>query len=252
MGTDLFEKVLIQLKEYTQNIALHVFGDPLCVSDLQSYLDLALRYDKKVHLTTTGYYIRNFSQEVFFHPSIAQINFSLNSFNKNNLKISLEDYLHPLIQLAQKKSEHRLDFFVNFRLWNKDDLESEKKFNDKVLKILNENFDEISQKGKSLRLGNKILVHFDNYFQWPSLHNTTSSDGTCHGLQSQLAILSDGTIVPCCLDGFGVINLGDIKYQTLDSILQSKKALQIIDGFKNNKAIEELCQKCTYKHRFDK
>lgn len=38
--------------------------------------------------------------------------------------------------------------------------------------------------------------------------------GTCYGLKTHIGILSDGTVVPCCLDGEGIINLGKISYET--------------------------------------
>ena len=35
-------------------------------------------------------------------------------------------------------------------------------------------------------------------------------DGTCYALRDHIAILSDGSIVPCCLDTKGDIKLGNI------------------------------------------
>jgi len=94
-------------------------------------------------------------------------------------------------------------------------------------------------------------VHFDNYFQWPSLDAKNRTDGYCHGLISQIGVLTDGTVVPCCLDGEGVINLGNLHTEKLSAILGSPRAKDIVKSFKNNKAKEELCQKCTFKERFN-
>ena len=103
---------------------------------------------------------------------------------------------------------------------------------------------------KSIRLASKILVHFDNYFEWPSLTNKIYGDGTCQGLQSHIAILASGKVVPCCLDCDGIIELGDLHDESLESILKSSRAVKMLEGFKEGKATEELCQKCSYKERF--
>lgn len=95
-----------------------------------------------------------------------------------------------------------------------------------------------------------MLLHFDSYFEWPSLNSTHESDGTCYGLKSHIGILANGTVVPCCLDGEGVIDLGNLNETTLESILTSKRAKDMIEGFREFKAVEELCKKCSYKDKF--
>jgi radical SAM protein with 4Fe4S-binding SPASM domain len=99
-------------------------------------------------------------------------------------------------------------------------------------------------------LASKVLLNFDDYFEWPSLSNPIYGDGYCGGLDSHFAILSDGKVVPCCLDYEAVIELGDLKHQSLCEILSSNKACAIKEGFKQSMAVEELCQKCSYKSRF--
>jgi radical SAM protein with 4Fe4S-binding SPASM domain len=103
---------------------------------------------------------------------------------------------------------------------------------------------------KPFRLENQILIDFESYFEWPTLHNTTLTHNYCHGASSQIGILSDGRVVPCCLDSFGIVNFGNLKEDTLKDILNSSKAKNMIEGFKKSIAIEELCQKCRYKDRF--
>jgi len=255
MNLELYEKILKQLTPYTKDIALHVFGDPLTLSNLEKYLDIALKYNLKVHITTTGYYLKNFNLNIFLHKAIKQINFSLNSYNKNEMKISLKEYLEPMIQLSKLKLKNKINMFINFRLWNIDDKNSEDKFNKQIFNILSKEFNinlENINTTKNVRLDNKILINFDKYFKWPSLNDTERSHGFCHGLSSQLAILSSGVVVPCCLDSFGIMNLGNLKDTSLDNILNSKKSVNIVNNFKQNIASEELCQKCTFKDRFDK
>ena len=248
-----FEGILVQVQPFTKLIALHIFGDPLTLKNLDKYLDLALKYKISVEITTTGFFLQNHPLELFLHPAIRQINFSLNSFDKNDTKLTLNQYLESLFSLCDLKLEKKIHNFINFRLWNLDKEKSDSEFNKRVLEQLSKKFqlDLVNiDTSKPTRLENQILLHFDNYFEWPSLQSGHFSHGFCHGSTSQMGILSDGTVVPCCLDGFGVINLGNIFEKPLLEILESKRAKDIIEGFQNNRAVEELCQKCSFKDRF--
>jgi radical SAM protein with 4Fe4S-binding SPASM domain len=66
-----------------------------------------------------------------------------------------------------------------------------------------------------------------------------------------MGILADGTVVPCCLDKEGVINLGNCSAKRIDHIMRSPRAKALRDGFKNGILVEDLCRKCTYIERFD-
>jgi radical SAM protein with 4Fe4S-binding SPASM domain len=253
ISIEQFEQILEQIKSYTKVVAFHIFGDPLTLKNLKSYLDMAYKYRLQVEITTSGFFLPNHPLELFLHPSIRQINFSLNSFAKNDTKLTLDHYLQPMFELCDRKLENKVHSFINFRLWNLDKNKSEKDFNQVVLEKLFHKFQVTPiniDHTKSLRLENQILLHFDHYFEWPSLNNTHFSHGFCHGLSSQMGILSDGRVVPCCLDGFGIIDLGNIFKTSLHKILQSQKAQNIVQGFRNGKAHEELCQKCSFKERF--
>jgi radical SAM protein with 4Fe4S-binding SPASM domain len=253
MNVDDFESIIKQVSNYTNVITFHMFGDPLTLSNLEQYLDITHKYNLKVEIVTSGYYLNKFNPKIFLHTAIRQINFSLNSFNKNDMGMSLDEYLQYMFDICKLKLQSKANFFINFRLWN---LSKEKKsysFNIEVIKKLEEYFNiSINKEEKdSIRLDNKILLDFDNYFQWPSLESTNNTNGTCYGLKSHIGILSNGDVVPCCLDCNGHIVLGNLQNNTLDYILNDKKAQNIIEGFKNNIAVEVLCKKCTFKHRFN-
>ena len=67
--------------------------------------------------------------------------------------------------------------------------------------------------------------------------------------KDQLAILVDGTVVPCCLDSEAVIKLGNIYEDRLEDILNSKRFQEMRKGFCNRKVTEELCKHCSFKER---
>lgn len=254
MDLDFFETIVSQVKKYTNTILYHIFGDPLTLSNLKEYLEITHKYNLKVEIVTTGYYLKNFDLELFLHPAIKQINFSLNSFNKNDLSMSLDTYLKPIFDLCDLKLKNKIHSFINFRLWNldssnKSDIEFNKKVLQKISKHFEINLDALST-SKPTRVENQILIDFDSYFEWPTLSSTNNTNAPCYGLRSHFGILSNGTVVPCCLDSYGIIALGNLHDTTLDNILQSKRVDNIINGFKKGIAVEELCKKCTFKERF--
>ena len=257
MDLEFFETVVAQSSQHSKEIACHVMGDPLTLPNLSAYLDILHRYKMKALLTTSGYYFKKHSPQSLLHPAIKQINISLNSYNKNDSAITLEQYLAPILSLCQEKLKQERDIFINLRLWNLDENISERVFNEEIFEALSWAFEveiesnEIySNRPKSLRLTTKILLHFDDYFEWPSLKNPIYGDGKCQGLSSHIAILSNGKVAPCCLDGEGVIELGNLHTHSLAHILDSKRVTDIRRGFQNAKAVEDLCQRCSYKERF--
>ena len=64
------------------------------------------------------------------------------------------------------------------------------------------------------------------------------------------AVLSDGTVVPCCLDHEGDVPLGNLFSQELDEILRALPAQALLSGFAARKLTQPLCRRCGYARRF--
>lgn len=258
MPLEVFENINKQLKKFTHELAYHIVGDPLVLSNLKNYLDISLNNKLKVNIVTTANNLKPSMFELLTHKAIRQVNFSLNSYNANSHKKSLEEYLQPIFEFAHYVQEQKKELFINFRLWNFDDALSAQTFNERVFDYANDFFkqelsfkDVQKKRPKSLRIAKKLFFHFDDYFNWPTLDGQSKlKHGFCYGLKSHFGILSSGSVVPCCLDKDGVVNLGNIHEQTLEDILNSSRVKQIQEGFLNQEAVEELCQKCEYKERF--
>lgn len=249
MGLDTFESILQQLK--ADEIALHVMGDPLTRSNLKEYLDLAQKYNFKVSLTTSGFYIKNHDFSTLLHSSIDQLNISLNSFNKNVSKLTLDEYLNPIFSLINYKLKNNIDKLINLRLWNLDNQKSEDYFNNEIFSKIYQKFKvdvSLQQANRSVRVACKVRVHFDEYFEWPTLNNPIYKNSRCLGLNKQIAFLSDGRVTPCCFDSNGYVNLGDIKTTSFDTIL--KNSSDIAKGLRDGNPTEDLCKRCSYRLRF--
>lgn len=106
---------------------------------------------------------------------------------------------------------------------------------------------------ENIKIRENIYVNKANEFLWPEIQNNYYQEkGYCYALKDQIAILVDGTIIPCCLDGEGVINLGNIYQANLKSILESDRVIQMMSGFKNRIVTEELCKHCNFKEKFNR
>lgn len=258
MDIQEFEKILDQVKDYTGHIYLHIKGEPLMHPRLGEFLDMANDYKLHVNLTTNGTLIDKCKEILLNKPAIRQVNISLHSLDQNQWYKSRENYMDNILDFIDDAKDNKM--IIGLRLWN---LSSKKEDNlqknNYILKRLEESFNidfsklEAFQSRRGLKIRDRLYLNEDEEFIWPSLDNDIYEEkGFCYGLRDQLGILVDGSLVPCCLDGEGVINLGNIHESTLDEILKSQRALNIYNNFSNRTAIEELCKKCGYRSKFGK
>lgn len=260
MSLDRFDDINSQLKPFTKELAYHIVGDPLVLSNLNEYLNISKKHELKVNITTTANNISSKHYDALMNETIKQINFSINSYNANSHKKSLDEYLNPILDFIEFAQNLKHEYFINLRIWNLDDTKSAKEFNKAVFEKVNERFDSninidevYENRPKNIKVVRKVFFNFDEYFNWPSLENEFVSDkGFCYGLDSHFGILTSGEVVPCCLDQNACINLGNTNDSQLVDILNSKRVKDIQNGFKKGIVVEELCQKCDYRTRFDK
>lgn len=243
-----FETILKKIADYTDYIYLHVKGEPLLHSKLEELLSLCKKYNKKVNITTNGTLLKERKDILSNSNCIRQLNISLHSENQK------ENYLKEVLEITSELSSK---MNIVYRFWTLSNLKLDKKSTEIVGNISNyyELSTEIVEKIKNeqnIKIKDHIYINKANQFIWPSLENEYYNEtGYCYGLKDQLGILSDGTIVICCLDGEGITNLGNIFTDDLNTILNSERVEKIIKGFQNRKVVEELCKHCSFKDKFD-
>jgi len=238
-------QALDQIKEVTDYVYLHLKGEPLLHPDFNEILALCEKKQLYVQLVTNGTFLNQYP-DLIHQKCLRKISFSLHSIPYQSL--DAEDYITPILKFAENASI--LDGpYVELRFWNIDHLDKKSEICLNTIKKLHPLI-ETSRPGSFKWLKN-VYIHFDSQFQWPSEASANDSSGTCQGARSMIGILCDGTVVPCCLDDQGTINLGNIFTHPLSQILQSPRLCAMQKGFKERKLIEPLCQKCTYRHRFN-
>lgn len=250
--------MLDQIKPHTNHIYLHVKGEPLLHPKIDLLLDAAHEKGFKVNITTNGTLITKNKAKLLGKPALRQMNFSLHSFDGHIGSENRDGYLREILDFVREASEHNVLF--SFRLWNltQDNMTNlERSRNRETLSILEKEFnldyqiEERVEPGKGIRIGKNVYINQDYEFQWPSL-DAPEDDGKgfCHALRTQAAVLVDGTVVPCCLDGEGVINLGNVHETSFSEIVDGERANNLYYGFSRREAVEELCRKCGYRQRF--
>ncbi len=258
MDLNTFNNILDQIKPHTNHIYLHVKGEPLLHPKLDQLLDAADTKGFKVNMTTNGTLIEKARHRILGKPAVRQMNFSLHSFDGHEGSEDREGYLYRIIDFVREAVKQ--DIIVSFRLWNltEDNMTNlQKQRNRETLDILEHEFGldfKIEEKvvpGSGVKIAKNIYLNQDHEFEWPSLAaEEDDGKGFCHGLRSQAGVLVDGTVIPCCLDGEGVINLGNINATPFSEIVESKRANDLFYGFSRREAVEELCRKCGYRKRF--
>ena len=240
------EEVLNKINDYTDYVYLHVKGEPLLHPNLKEILDLCEKHHKKVNITTNATLVKE-KESILNHPAIRQINLSVHSENKK------ENYLEEIFEVVDKLKDKN----IVYRFWTMEANNLSKESTDSVEKIikhyqLSPEIVEKLKKDTNIKINNYTYVNKANQFIWPDINNDYyKENGYCYALKDQLAILVDGTVVPCCLDSNGIINLGNIYNNDLSEIIDSSRYQKMRVGFCNRKVTEELCKHCSYKERFD-
>lgn len=249
MSIETFKHIIEDVKNYTDYIYLHVKGEPLLHKEIYNFIDIAGKEGLKVNITSNGTIL---NRDILKLKGLRQFNFSLHSFEAES-GIDKAEYIQSILEYSKEAKENGK--IVSLRLWNIEDKSLREKNREVLAQI--EEFYGVSLdldkfvRGRGIKLEDKIYLNFEEVFVWPNTNNEFYSEkGFCYGLNTHFGILVDGTVIPCCLDDNGIINLGNIKNTNLKEILDSERTKNIIEGFKNRICTEDLCKKCEFKERF--
>ncbi len=248
MPVDEFQLIINKIRPYTDYIYLHVLGEPLLHPQLDKILALAEAANLNVNITTNGALI-NHKKEILLSRSVRQINISLHDAEENIALQNLDFYFDTIFNFALKAADKT---YVNFRLWNSGEAKSIDFNNICIIKIatkfnISENDLKTYDSKTGIKLGNRIFLQHAPRFDWPDGETSRNKwTKNCYALRDHIAILCDGTVVPCCLDADGNMNLGNIFTEDLREIILSERALKIKNGFQNNKITQEFCKSCGF------
>lgn len=241
MALHEFTHILNEISGYTKHVYFHVQGEPFLHPELISFMDDCYLKGFKVHLVTNGTLLNRMDISLYTHPALVQLSVSLHS---SQIEINDDNFI-VLKKLIETVDSLKVSLFL--RLWTFKD--------NNLINLLNSLIqpNTVQLEGKRIRIKRNLFVDLDDEFEWPNLNQTfQSNSGICHAGTKMMAILSNGDVSPCCLDANGIIDLGNIHQIGFKQIVNSEKYLNIIKGFERGLCVEQLCQGCTYRLRFNK
>lgn len=243
-----FRAIAREIRPFTSYVYLHVLGEPLLHPAFGEILGIAAEENLRVNITTNGTWLQKREGDLLRFPP-RQMNISLHDIEENIPPDRWGDYLDEALRFASLISENT---YVNFRLWNVDVAAADGFIRfclDKVSTYFEmpQPLTITSLKGKGVKLAPHIFIEGDKRFDWPDgKTNRNHQLKKCYALRHQVAILSDGTVVPCCLDGDGRMSLGNIFEQSFSEIISSPRATAIKKGFEHGHIVEPFCNSCGF------
>lgn len=245
MSREEFALVLEKVQGLTRYIYFHLMGEPLLHPDLPLFIRQSKEKGLLPVITTNGTLLKKRKEEIIA-SGVHKVSVSLHSFEDGD-KRPHEKYLEDVADFAEEASASGI--IVVLRLWNRG---ADDSLNGDVLDFLRSRIGgEWGENTKGIRIHDKLHIEWGDRFEWPDKDLSAGDDNVfCYGLRDHFGILCDGTVVPCCLDSDGIINLGNIFENDIESILSSPRAQKIKEGFACRKANEALCKKCGYARRF--
>lgn len=256
MGLAEFEVLCRAATPLTERICLHLMGEPLTHPKFDKILAIGSRLGSKFNIVSNGLLLKKWAREIVNEQSVAQVNLSLQIHGDNFPTRDPDAYLRSVLAATSFIEELRPDVYINYRLWNLGAFDPQ---NEEIFRALEAKYEcelprsvDVRAK-KGVKITGRTYLHFDTRFDWPSFENPYQGElGHCYALKNHVGILTDGTVVPCCLDKEGVMPLGNALKTSLAEILESPRAKGIRLGFDRGCREEKFCQHCTFISRFDR
>lgn len=244
-----FEKVIREIFPYTNVVYLHVKGEPFVHPQFDEILSICDAYNMRVNITTNGTLLKNKVGILKKHHCIKKMNISLHCEHNG-----YPNYYKDVFDAVEKLPH----VYIMYRIWTLQEYE----LNAQAIEIISAlkeyyhiDYDLIQEiKTKNhIQMNERLYLDKENEFIWPDLNNEILQErGYCYALKTHIAVLSDGTVIPCCLDGEGILALGNIFEENLEDILHSPRAKAIKKSFQDRILKEELCKKCGFIQRLKK
>lgn len=238
----------------------HLMGEPLLHPLLPQFVTMAREKGFKTVLTSNGTLLHRAMALLDTLPYKIQL--SLHS-HESNARGELSEYMDQVMRFSTQAAGKGTCMVL--RLWNQGGMDRE---NEEVMRLIEKYVPKPwKERPDGFRLCDNLYLEFDRKFEWPGGGGKAASDESdgkqeesdgkleaspskskqeyfCKALIKQIGVLSDGSLVPCCLDHDGDVILGNLFHQSLEEILASPRAQALVEGFLHHAATEPLCQSC--------
>lgn len=242
MDIEDIDDCLIQIKQFCNYIYLHILGEPLLHPEFNRILDLLDEYGMYLQLVTNGTLLDKYP-DILDHACLRKLSISVHSVKDVDVSDSYFETINRLIESETDKA-------IELRFYDRNRLD------DKLNAYLDELYGryeikETSRDG-SYKLNDHTYIYFQELFRWPHIEDETISEyGYCHGGTDMIAINVKKDVTLCCLDPLAHNAIGNLEKSSLKQILNSELYNSYLENIRNKRLIFPLCQKCSYRSRFD-
>ena len=238
MPVELFKSAAEQTGRIAEVVSLHVLGEPLTHPDFPELLAECSRLGLKINLVTNGTLLWKAPVFIFKEKCLSQLSVSLHALS------SLPAAERPLAvkRLWEFAVSKPAGLTVSFRLRSG----GPDGFFNETLESLLAAFGLAPELiSGPIKLAGNVFLNFGEIFAWPGGSGGKAKSG-CLGLRHNFGILSDGRVVPCCLDFDGRLALGNIKEKPLAAILGSPEALALKESIAGLTPMPAYCASCGF------
>lgn len=244
LSSEEFDQLTDKLRGKIQFLYFHLMGETFLHPQLPQFISLARQKGFTPVLTTNGTQLKQAKEIIQAKPYKIQISLHAHEGNPDRSDICLENYVEEVIHFSKEAAANGI--IVILRLWNQGGYDSK---NGEIEQVIAKHLPQAwTARHDGWKLSHHIYLEYDHIFQWPDSQQEKLPDTPmfCYALRNQVGVLVDGSVVPCCLDHEGDILLGNLFKQDLEEILDSPRARAIYEGFSQQRAVEDLCQRCGY------
>ncbi|MBQ3527848.1 MAG: SPASM domain-containing protein [Clostridia bacterium] len=238
-----FKAAAEKIRPHCSYLYFHLMGEPLLHPSLSRFFEIANDLGFKVIITTNGTLLKKREDILLSSPALHKVSISLHAYEANQMGISIESYLSDCFDFCRRASERGIISVM--RLWNLGGLDEKNAYIlDKIKAAFTDEWKEVYS---GYKLSDKVFLEWGEKFDWPDIDGEElGCDHTCYGLRDQIGVLSNGTVVPCCLDADGAVPLGNIFESDLSDILSGERATALKTSLERRRVTEELCKRCPY------
>lgn len=260
MSEEEFDLLTDRVRGKVCFLYFHLMGEPLLHPLLPQFVTMAREKGFKTVLTSNGTLLHRAMALLDTLPHKIQL--SLHS-HESNARGELSEYMDQVMRFSTQAAGKGTCMVL--RLWNQGGMDRE---NEEVMRLIEKYVPKPwKERPDGFRLCDNLYLEFDRKFEWPGGGGKAASDDSdgkqeesdgkleaspskskqeyfCKALIKQIGVLSDGSLVPCCLDHDGDVILGNLFHQSLEEIFASPRAQALVEGFRHHAATEPLCQSC--------
>jgi radical SAM protein with 4Fe4S-binding SPASM domain len=252
MNTDLFEKIINELRPYLYNINLYFQGEPMLHPEFFSFIGKCRGLTSLV--STNGHFLTEENCIRLAHSGLGTLVISLDGLDPESyssyrvngdlaMVIKGIETISSVVKEGSSSLKVIVQFLVNKK--NEQQLDEVRKFTDRA--------------GVLLRLKSMQIISPGGFEAWlPSVKKFSrySSDGNRYRLKSSLpdrcmrpwfnpVVTWDGKVLPCCFDKDADHIVGDVNKDTFEKIWKSCAYNDFRRSVLNGRRNVEICRNCT-------